>query len=72
MAEVTDEASTEHTLTPSASTGASTIAAFVAAAIIWALGQKKIFFPAGFEALMAGALAAAAGYLPRSGRRKRK
>ena len=69
---MTDETEPTHSLTPSNSTNASTIAAFVAAAIIWALGQKKIFFPAGFEALMAGALAALAGYLPRSGRRRRK
>jgi hypothetical protein len=57
-------------ITPSGSTTASAIGAFLAALIIWYLGTRKIFFPAGFEALLAGFIAALAGYLPRSGRRK--
>jgi hypothetical protein len=56
-------------LTPSNSTNVSAIAAFLSASIIWALGQKQIFFPAGFEGLLCGAIAAAAGYLPASGRK---
>lgn len=58
-------------LAPSSSTNASGIAAFLAAFIVWYLGRRNIFFPAGFEALLGGALAAVAGYLPRSGRRVR-
>lgn len=56
-------------LAPSGSTNASLIAAFLAATIIWGLGQKGITFPAGYEALMAGAFTAAAGWLPKSGRK---
>lgn len=56
-------------LAPSGSTNASAIAAFFAAFIMWYLGRRNIFFPAGFEALLGGFLAAIAGYLPRAGRR---
>lgn len=56
-------------LTPSGSTNASAITAFLAAAIMWYLGQRHIFFPAGFEALLAGFLTAVVGYLPASGRK---
>lgn len=56
-------------LAPSNSTNVSAIAAFLSAAIVWSLGQKKIFFPAGFEGLLCGFIAALAGYLPRSGRK---
>lgn len=58
-------------LVPSNSTSGSALAAFLAAFIMWYLGRRNIFFPAGFEALLGGALAAVAGYLPRSGRRVR-
>lgn len=47
----------------SANTQVSAVAAFVAAAIIWYLGEKGTHFPAGFEALMAGAFSAVAGYM---------
>lgn len=56
-------------LAPSGSTTTSAIAAFLAASIVWGLGQKQIFFPAGFEGLLCGAISALAGYLPASGRK---
>lgn len=59
-------------LIPSGSTNMSAITAFLAAAIIWYLGTRKIFFPAGFEGLLCGFLAALAGYLPASGRKARQ
>lgn len=56
-------------LMPSGSTNASAVGAFLAALIMWYLGQRKIFFPAGFEALLAGFLVTLIGYLPKSGRK---
>lgn len=57
-----------HSLAPSGSTAASMLAAFLAATIVFILHAKGIDVPAGYEALLGGALTAAAGYIPRSGR----
>jgi len=54
---------------PSNSTTGSSIGAFLAASIIWYLGRRNIFFPAGFEALLAGFITTFAGYIPQSGRK---
>jgi hypothetical protein len=58
-----------HGLAPSSSTSASVFGAFLAATIVFALHAKGIDVPAGYEALLGGAMTAAAGYIPRSGRR---
>lgn len=61
----------EHGLAPSNSTNATAIGAFIAATVVWGLGQKQIFFPAGYEALLGGFVATLLGYLPKSGRRRK-
>lgn len=57
-----------HSLIPSGSTTVSMLAAFLAATIVFIFHHNGIDFPAGYEALLGGALTAAAGYIPRSGR----
>jgi len=59
----------QHGLAPSNSTSASVFGAFLAATIVFAFHTKGIDFPAGYEALLGGAITAAAGYIPRSGRK---
>lgn len=60
----------EHGFTPSASTIATAGGALLAATIMLVLEQFGIHAPAGYEALLGGFIAAAAGYLPKSGRQR--
>lgn len=61
-----------HSLAPSGSTNATLLAGAVAAILMAILEKFGITFRAGFESAIAVLLAAAAGYLPKSGRRKRE
>lgn len=58
----------EHGLAPSASTNASAVAAFLAATLMIILERYGIHAPAGYEALLGGAIATLGGYIPKSGR----
>jgi uncharacterized membrane protein YccC len=55
-------------LAPSASTVGTGVGVTVASVIIYLLGLKGIFLPAGSEALIAGFVGMLAGYLPKAGR----
>ena len=57
------------TLVPSAATGVGIIGAFIAATVVFVFHYKGIDFPAGYEALMGGAITTAIIYLHTSGRR---
>lgn len=60
---MSDQVPDKSAFATSANTNVSTVGAFFAALIMWALGERKVFFPAGFEALLAGFIVAALGYV---------
>lgn len=61
----------EYGLVPSAATGVGMIGAFIAATIVFVFHFKGIDFPAGYEALMGGALTTLIIYFHNSGRREK-
>lgn len=62
----------EYGLVPSASTSVGMVGAFIAATIVFIFHFNGIDFPAGYEALMGGAITTAIVYLHNSGRRTRR
>lgn len=63
------ETDAKYGFVPSAATGVGMIGAFVAATVVFVFHVNGVDFPAGYEALMGGAITTAIVYFHRSGRR---
>lgn len=66
---MTDES--KGSMAPNSATGVSIVGAFIAATIVFVFHFKGVDFPAGYEALMGGAITAGILYTHKSGRRRK-